>query len=142
MTITLANSTNACNWRDRPATDFYETPKECTVALLDFLQLEDAFLWDCACGKGKMTEVFDERGFPFLGTDIDQGKDFIRQKAPLEENIWIVTTPPFIAAQKFIDHAFYMKGITGFAFLLKSQYWHAVTRNSLFYETVPKYILP
>jgi hypothetical protein len=145
MTVTLSNSTNAYCWRDRPATDFFETPKDVTRALLAFLQLDpnNNFLWDCACGKGMMTEVFEEMGFTFLGTDIQKGgQDFLTTAPPLEENIWIITNPPFVAAERFIQNAFYLKRIKGFAFLLKSQYWHSAKRNSLFYETIPKYVLP
>jgi hypothetical protein len=142
MTVTLSNSTNEYDWRKRPPTDFYQTPKNVTKALLDFLNLEDCFLWDCACGDGLMCEVFGENGFPFLGTDIARGEDFLKtNELPLEENVWIITNPPFIAAEKFIRHAAKLKP-KGFAFLLKSQYWHATTRLQLFNEIFPSYVLP
>lgn len=53
--------------KDRNSVDFYETPEQATVALADFLEANcgltnAATIWEPACGKGKLANVFRARG--------------------------------------------------------------------------------
>lgn len=53
--------------KDRNSVDFYETPEQVTVALADFLEANcsltnAATIWEPACGKGKLANVFRARG--------------------------------------------------------------------------------
>jgi hypothetical protein len=88
---------------DRSKTDFYATPPEVTVALLDFLEdklLIDlpAIIWEPACGGGAMTEVMLDRGYRVLGTDLHpQDPDIAPEDFLESSNVcdWIITNPHF-----------------------------------------------
>jgi hypothetical protein len=140
MSVTLTNS-SAENWRDRPATDFYPTPPAATQALIDFLTLpKELTIWEPACGDGRMVDVLQGNGYTVRGTDIQGGANFLETKECPES--FIITNPPFCVAEEFIRHANKLKPKCGFAFLLKSQYWHAAKRLNLFREIRPQFVLP
>jgi hypothetical protein len=140
MTVTLANSSSE-NWRNRPATDFYPTPPDVTQALVDFLNLpKELTLWEPACGDGHMVKVLRANGYVVRDSDIKTGTDFLNTKECPES--FIVTNPPFCVAEEFIRHANTLKPECGFAFLLKSQYWHSAKRLKLFREIRPQFVLP
>ena len=140
MTFTLANSSSE-NWRDRPATDFYPTPPDVTQALVDFLGLpKELTLWEPACGDGRMVDVLRANGDVVRDSDIQTGTNFLDvQECP---ESFIITNPPFNQAEAFIRHASKLKPECGFAFLLKSQYWHSASRLPLFREIHPQFVLP
>lgn len=133
---------------DRNKTDFYETPPEVTVALLDFLERKNLIspgccIWEPAAGRGKMERVMLDRGYAVMGTDLhpqivgQPSVDFLQAEMPCN---WIITNPPFSIATDFIRHA--MELGKPCAFLLKSQFWHARSRLQLFRENPPSYVLP
>lgn len=124
----------------RAAGDFYPTPPDVTNALLDFLKLPKCMtIWEPAAGNGVMVDVMQSRGYHVIGTDIATGTDFLKADVP-ESADMIITNPPFSLSEKFILRA----EDTGlpFAFLLKSQYWHAARRQKLFDDVPPHYVLP
>lgn len=123
----------------RKINDYYPTPPEVTDAILRFLKINrKATIWEPACGTGSMTDVMKAHGYNVIGTDINSGIDFLTCE-PVKCD-WIITNPPFSLAEQFIRHANEI-GVP-FAFLLKSQYWHAARRVNLFKEITPTYILP
>jgi hypothetical protein len=133
---------------DRNKTDFYATPPEVTVALLDFLESKklispDCFIWEPACGNCDMVDVMFERGYRVGASDLyPQFKcqhpcDFLTANLHCD---WIITNPPFSKATEFITHALELGKPC--AFLLKSQFWHARSRLELFRENPPSYVLP
>ena len=133
---------------DRNKTDFYATPIEVTVALLDFLEKEclikpHATIWEPACGKGDMADVMWDRGYKIIASDLYpqiygmDSTDFLKSSAKCD---WIITNPPFSKATEFITHALELEKPC--AFLLKSQFWHAKSRLTLFREHPPSYVLP
>lgn len=135
---------------DRPATDFYPTPPEVTHSLLSKLALpRDTILYDPASGAGNMVQVFKERGYPYKGSDLYEysyvdsnvtyGVDFLTVQS-VPEKTFIITNPPFILAAEFIAHAIELK--VPFAYLLKSQYWNAARRVSLFQNFKPRGVYP
>ena len=124
----------------RNASDFYPTPPEATQALLDFLMLpKGTTVWEPACGEGHMVEVLKQNGLEVIGTDIQTGTDFLQEDPP-DGVLWIITNPPFSLAEQFIRKA--NEHNVPFAMLLKSQYWHAAKRVSLFSDITPAYVLP
>ena len=130
---------------NRRKNDFYPTPSECTVALLDFL--EERFLirqgdsiWEPACGSNAMVDVMRRRGYRVMGTDLIYGEDYLTTESPGAEYDWIITNPPFCAAQEFIIRS--AERNKPFAMLLKSQYWHSAKRLKVFYELQPTFVLP
>jgi hypothetical protein len=133
---------------DRNKTDFYATPPEVTVALLDFLEdkmLIDlpATIWEPAAGNLVMADVMFNRGYRVIATDLHPQvggmfpTDFLEANAECD---WIITNPPFSKATEFITHALELGKPC--AFLLKSQFWHAKSRLDLFRENPPSYVLP
>lgn len=123
----------------RMDSDYYPTPPEVTRALLDFLGIpRDNIIWEPACGNNHMVTVMRNYGYRTVGTDIQDGTDFLT--APLIDCDWIITNPPFSQAENFIRRCSMHK--KPYALLLKSQYWHAKRRTKLFYDCRPSYILP
>ena len=125
--------------RGRRQADFYPTPPEATVALLQFLNLpKNTTIWEPAAGEGDMSDVLQTCFETVYTTDILDGTDFL--KSSIDAADWIITNPPFSLAEDFIRHA--AKIEKPFAMLLKSQYWHASKRLALFEDIPPSYILP
>lgn len=109
------------------------------MALLDFLRLpENTVIWEPAAGEGDMAGVLQTYFETVYATDIMDGTDFL--KSSIDAADWIITNPPFSLAEAFIRRA--AKLGKPFAFLVKSQFWHAKRRLSLFDEYPPSYILP
>lgn len=125
---------------ERMDKDFYPTPPDVTIALLDFLNIpKTTLIWEPAAGDGDMINAMTRRGYCAMGSDIRAGMDFFTTDPPDGAGI-IITNPPFSAAEGFIRRAADL-GLP-FAFLLKSQFWHAARRRALFEELTPTYILP
>jgi hypothetical protein len=135
----------------RHEADFYPTPRECTLALMKFLDLpKGQIIWEPACGDGAISKVLEELGYGVYSTDIRKtpdiygygGVDFINDNIGLSDPVpsMIITNPPFNLSADFI-RACQNWGMP-FALLLKSQYWHASGRRALFNETKPSFVLP
>ena len=123
----------------RKEKDYYPTPPEVTVALLETLGIPKLFtIWEPACGRGHMVKTMESMGYHIIGTDIQNGTDFL--KAPLVDCDWIITNPPFSLADKFIRRCWEHK--KPFALLLKAQYWNAAKRITLFQECRPLLVMP
>lgn len=126
--------TGGCKKENRRALDFYPTPKDVTIALMDFLELPcSTLIWEPAYGNGAMATIIDRY------VTIIYGDDYLTTKAP--ENIGaIITNPPFNLSAQFIEKA--VKEADIVAMLLKSQYWHASSRTNLFEKHPPTWVLP
>lgn len=125
----------------RNKSDFYPTPPDVTYALLDFLKLSESktVIWEPACGECHMVNQIKKMGYNVFGTDINTGTDFLSCDPPRDFN-WIITNPPFSLSGKFIERCIEFN--KPFALLLKSQYWHAKKRVSLYRNFTPTWILP
>ena len=132
--VPLANGGTKKNRRDL---DFYPTPPEVTIALMQFMQLDPCTIIEPACGDMAMVNVIKEYGHNVIASDIITGTDYLT--TPMSGDA-IITNPPFGLSQKFIEKAVIEAPIV--AMLLKSQYWHAKSRFDLFNRCVPSYILP
>lgn len=128
----------------RHKADFYPTPSDCTVALMQFLELSKwTKIWEPACGDGAISKVLAEMGYPVISTDIEdhgfgqQRCNFLKADIPAG---FIITNPPFSLAEQFIRHSYDLN--IPFAFLLKAQFWNAAKRKELFRECTPHFILP
>jgi len=147
--IAAYNITNFSLGNGREGTDFYPTPPEATIALLQKLQIpKDSWIWEPACGNGMMAETMRMAGWRFVyATNLhDQGYgiphiDFLQVERKPTGMEWIVTNPPFKLAEDFIEHAHGMlQNMRGFALLLKCQFWHAKKRVALFRKCKPTYV--
>lgn len=142
---TMAGGASPVN--DRHESDFYQTPAEVTRALLKHLpSWRKRNTWEPACGDGAISAVLAGYGAAVTNTDIRltfapgmQVIDFLQCGLPIGTER-IVTNPPFNVAAEFIEHASRL-GVP-FAFLLKTQFFHAASRQSLFTLTGPMAVLP
>ena len=121
----------------RRSLDFYPTPPEVTIALMEFLKLDHCKIWECASGNGAMSDVLKMYGHDVIETDLNTGTDYLEAKYDVDA---IITNPPFNLSAKFIEKALGEANIV--AMVLKSQYWHAKSRFDLFNKYRPSYILP
>ena len=86
----------------RAASDFYPTPPDVTIALMEFLELDPGTrIWEPACGEGHMVRAMEAMGYQVIGTDIQQGNDFLI--VPPVDCEWIITNPPFSQSEAFIE---------------------------------------
>ena len=129
--------TGAGDKAKRRELDFYPTPPEVTIALMDFLKLDPMIIWEPACGNNAMVDVLKSYGHNVIATDINNGNDYFTTKKKCDA---IITNPPFNLSVQFIEKAISEAPIV--AMLLKSQYWHAKSRTDLFNKFPPAYVLP
>lgn len=116
----------------RKERDLYETPEWVTKALLPHIPDRIRDVWEPSCATGKMVRALNKRFPTVYGTDIDNGDDFLADDNPCLYDA-IITNPPYILAQEFIEHALkvtYKHGLV--AMLLRTDYDHAATRGYLF----------
>jgi hypothetical protein len=100
---------------------------------------------ECCCGDGAMARVLERHGYDVVGTDlVDRGygsqASIFDIKEPLADNI--VTNPPFNLAEDIIVHCQEVLKPRRMAMVLKSTYWHAKSRSSLFRKHRPAAVLP
>lgn len=141
MSVTLANGGAK---EKRRELDFYPTPPEVTLALLDFLKLPASTVLEPACGDGAMAKVLAAAGHNVIATDLRDtgygrgGVDYLA--APPAQCDAIITNPPFNVSEEFIRKAITEAPMV--AMVLKSQYWHAKKRVELFEQHPPAWVLP
>jgi hypothetical protein len=122
----------------REPDDFYQTPAECTVALIaaegDRLPRR---AWDPCCGTGDIAVVLEANGLEVVSTDlVDRGYgkggvDFLTLDIPLATAI--VTNPPFKHAEAMIRHAAKL-GIDYVAFLHQPHWLNTQDRGRMVKE--------
>lgn len=122
----------------REKDDFYQTPAECTAALIeaeaDRLPLR---VWEPCCGSGDIATVLTSAGREVVATDlVDRGYgrggiDFLSLDIPLAPAI--VTNPPFRHAEAMIRHAAKI-GIEYVAFLHQPHWLNAQERGRMIEE--------
>lgn len=92
----------------RPEGDYYQTPAQCTEALLA-ADPPPRRVWEPACGAGAISRVLEAAGHNVVSTDLhargygSHGVDFLAGTAFYDEGI--VTNPPFNLADEFALHA-------------------------------------
>jgi hypothetical protein len=136
---------------ERQEDDFYPTPAGVTEAFCQSSPGKELtpFVWEPFCGDWAMASVLEKHGYKVIGSDINprdprgRKKDFL--KTPLgrarPSSFSIVSNPPFNLAVKAVEHAIALEPWM-IAFVLKSTWWHAVGRLSLFERHPPKWIMP
>ena len=131
--------------KERQREDFYATDP---VAAEWLLKLETFYpnIWECACGEGHLSKVFEKAGYYVKSTDLidrgfgEHGIDFLG----IDNIEWegdIITNPPYKYAQQFIEKALSIipKG-NKVAMFLKIQFMESVGRKTLFVDHPPKTI--
>ena len=137
MSFTDLQLTSGGKKENRREHDFYPTPPEVTIALMEFLKLEPCNIWECAAGNGAMADILRKYGHNVRETDINTGTDYLTTRGTADA---IITNPPFNLSSEFIKKALTEADLGARVF--KSQYWHAKARMKLFNKYPPSFILP
>lgn len=134
----------AHNLTDEPReiNDFYATEPKAAEWLIKIEKLNPN-IWECACGQGHLSKVFEANGFNVKSTDlIDRGYgqggvDFL--KCTEKYNGDIVTNPPYKYAQEFIEHALELiEDGNKVCMFLKVQFLEGKRRRALFEKYPPR----
>ena len=107
--------------------DDFQTPPEALYPLLPYLKKEWA-IWECACGKGNLSDFLKEQGYNVIATDIMTGHDFLKWKP--EKFDCIVTNPPYSLKQQFLERCYKLG--KPFALLLPLTTFETAKRQRLF----------
>lgn len=133
--------------RDRVDNDYYATPPESTMALLEVESFTGDFIEPCV-GGGHIADVIKSY-YPdseVLGVDlIDRGykdtivMDYFNFNFSGDYNI--ITNPPYSLAQEFLEYSMVQINKGGkIAMFLKIQFLEGMKRNELFKKHPPKVI--
>src|SRR5699024_3714103 len=92
--------------RERVENDYYATPLEINIALLELEKFSGDILETC-CAEGHISEVLKDYGYDVVSNDlVDRGygefnEDFLTSNKLRADNV--VTNPPFKYAKEFIE---------------------------------------
>ena len=135
--LTGTSLSGSSTTRERVENDFYATPPESTVALLEREVFEGEIL-EPACGAGHISEVLKSFGYTTISTDlVDRGYgvgdvDFLNTEFKKVDNV--VTNPPFKYAKEFIEKALEVSN-KKVAMFCKIQLLEGVSRKDMFKNT-------
>lgn len=135
---------------EREVDDFYATDP---IAIDKLLKVErpNQNIWECACGKGHLSNRLGEKGFTVISSDIvDRGykaftyqEDFLTAKeAPYSGRFDILTNPPYKNAKEFVLKAldFLRSGCKCYMFLKLTFLEGKARFEQLFKNNPPKAI--
>lgn len=133
--------------RNKPDHEFYPTPWQAIDALwrVDPNLRSTPSVWEPACGDGAIAKFFQSHRRNIVATDLNDhgygqaGINFLSTQAALAPTI--VTNPPFSLAEGFITHAYTLR-VERLYLLLKSSFFHAEKRRTLFKSFTPIAIYP
>lgn len=127
---------------ERQSEDYYATDPLAGELLLETLPELDN-IWECACGEGHLAKVFNSAGKLAKATDlIDRGYGDVENFLLCSEsyrNGDIVTNPPYIYAQQFVEHALSLVDTGRYVCMfLKVLFLEGKARKKLFSQYPPK----
>lgn len=140
---------------DRQQEDYYATDPIAGKLLLE-VEPDLNNIWECACGEGHLSNIFEnagklgkvsdliDRGYKPKNADIEveYGKDFTTLN--VEQNIWngdIVTNPPYAIAEQFVRKALALTPKSRkVCMFLRTLFLEGQKRKKLFEEFPPKVI--
>lgn len=127
---------------ERQSEDYYATDSLAGELLLEILP-ELNNIWECACGEGHLAKVFSSAGKLAKATDlIDRGYGDVENFLLCSEsyrNGDIVTNPPYIYAQQFVEHALSLVDTERYVCMfLKVLFLEGKARKKLFSQYPPK----
>ena len=149
MTQNRSSAVMAQRIEPHDSLDFFPTPPWATRALCEHLiSVDNAIVWDPACGDGAMARPLAERAVMIFASDIhDYGRgytihDFLMPYTPLsiERAHWIVTNPPFRLAEQFIQRGLAIAE-RGVAMLVRSVFVESVGRYESLFRSRPPAIV-
>ena len=129
---------------ERQNEDFYATEPRAAELLLE-LETFSSNIWECACGDGSLSKVFENAGYSVKSTDLidrgfgESGIDFLTTQTEWDGDI--ITNPPYKYGKEFVEKA--IKTIPEgkkVAMFLKLQFMEGKARKNLFLKYPPKVI--
>lgn len=128
--------------KERQNEDYYATDPKAAKLLLELETFDN--IWECACGEGHLSKVFEEAGYKVRSSDLidrgygEVGVDFLSD----DNKSWegdIITNPPYKFAQEFIEKALsIIPDGSKVAMFLKIQFLEGKGRKKLFTTQPPK----
>jgi hypothetical protein len=129
----------SCQVQRHPLTDrgsdCYDTPPEAVRALLEAEHLPNR-IWEPCVGRGAVADVLKAAGHEVVGTDLHDygigypgGIDFLMEHAAPPGVDTIVTNPPFMLAQQFVEKALELVPRT--FFLLRLAFFESQRRTHI-----------
>lgn len=132
--------------KERENDDYYATDPKAAELLLE-LETFSPKIWECACGEGHLSKVFEKAGYTVLSSDlIDRGYgktgiDFLEINKEKKWNGDIITNPPYKYGKEFVEKALEMiPNGNKVAMFLKLQFMEGKARKNLFLKYPPKVI--
>jgi hypothetical protein len=131
--------------KERHREDYYATDPRAAELLLKLEEFSPK-IWECACGEGHLSRVFERNGYNVRSTDlVDRGfGDFGFDFLGIDSMFWdgdIITNPPYKYAQEFVEKALsIIPDGNKVAMFLKIQFMEGKGRKSLFLNYPPKTI--
>lgn len=134
---------------EREKNDFYATnPKALEIALPFLKQLGlSKTVWECACGKGHLSDVLKNHGYKVISTDlVDRGYgqclNFLTVNGSNMFDCDILTNPPFKYAENFVEKGMdIIKDGRKVCLFLKIQFLESKKRYELFKKYPLKTVL-
>jgi len=124
---------------DLDGPDYFPTPRWATFALVENERFEGG-IWECACGDGAMSRVFEETGHIVTSSDLfnrgygETGHDFVTSSRKADN---IITNPPYNSAEGFVASGV-KNSNRKFALLLRLAFLEGANRaNTIFSECPP-----
>lgn len=135
--------------RTRQKNDWYPTPPEVTQSFMDYMNFNNCVIWEPCAGDGAMVDIIKNSGNHVHASDINpQRSDIVSHdmltgpmSGIIPSETILITNPPFKIADKILEKAF-SDGFEKVGLLLKSTYFHASSRTSLFEKYKPSHALP
>lgn len=132
---------------EREVHDYYATEPRAAELLLE-QEYFGPVVWECACGEGHLSKVFQNHGITTVSTDLVDRKfggvfDFLQNDDILPDglvkgNFDIITNPPYRFAEQFVRRALdYVENGRKVAMFLKLQFLEGKSRRKLHDEAPP-----
>lgn len=128
---------------ERQVEDYYATDPKAAELLLQLEKFSEN-IWECACGEGHLSKVFEKAGYKVKSTDLidrgfgETGYDFLN----VDNTHWdgdIITNPPYKFAQEFIQKSLdIIPEGRKVAMFLKVQFLEGKGRKHMFIANPPK----
>lgn len=130
---------------ERQNEDYYATDPKAAILLLELEKFSEN-IWECACGEGHLSQVFEKAGYKVRSSDLmdrgfgETGVDFLSE----ENKFWdgdIITNPPYKYAQEFIQKSLdIIPNGKKVAMFLKVQFMEGKGRKNMFLSNPPKVV--
>lgn len=128
----------------RAENDFNATEPKAAELLLDLFPFSKR-IWECACGAGHLSKVFESRGHEVVSTDLfdrgygTPGVNFLNCTEQFDGDI--ITNPPYKYAQQFAEKALELvhEGHHA-AMFLKLTFMEGQKRKAFFAKSPPKIV--